>query len=200
MSPAKIICIHRNTSCLSSFLQLYRKLFNSPHKPDPPLTAGTINISVPSGTFVAKPSAKRIASSPTKMLMCWRTSPCSSTMRSRSPGWFCHSASSAALTVAGEPSTFNEFCPSAKAARYFGIRKLHGMAYLFLARARLLAVRFDDAVLGREPLFLALGCSVSLCLRGEPPASPSINAALTHTTGGKPSRIACHDLPSSFEP
>jgi hypothetical protein len=78
------------------------------------------------------------------------------------------------------------------------------MAYLLPARAFLLL---------RAPLFTgfledffarvllpARVFSAPPCLRGEPALFPSMKAARTHTTGGKPSRIACHDLPSSFEP
>jgi len=52
----------------------------------PPLTAGTIEISDPAGIGVASPPVYRTFSFPTKILICSRTCPCSVAMRSRTPG------------------------------------------------------------------------------------------------------------------
>src|SRR2546430_3782351 len=52
----------------------------------PPLTAGRIEISAPSGTGVARPPLHRLLSVPTKTFTCGRTSPCSVSTRSRMPG------------------------------------------------------------------------------------------------------------------
>ena len=52
----------------------------------PPLTAGTIEISDPAKIGLASPPKYRIFSSPMKILMCSRTCPCSVAIRSRTPG------------------------------------------------------------------------------------------------------------------
>jgi hypothetical protein len=73
------------------------------------------------------------------------------------------------------------------------------MAYLLPARALLALDFFREAGPAPDRFFLALLFSVSPCLRGETETPPSTNAALTHTTAGSPSRIACQLLPSSFD-
>ena len=69
-----------------------------PHQP--PLTAGRIAISQPSGTRVASPCASRMFTSATNTLTWGRTAPCSVTTRSRRPGWSAPRAASASPTVA----------------------------------------------------------------------------------------------------
>src|SRR6266851_399944 len=59
---------------------------------------------------------------PTKMLTCGRTSPVSVRMRSRTPGYFVASESSASRTVEEADSLVTRFCPSVKVRRYPGIR------------------------------------------------------------------------------
>lgn len=64
----------------------YRLLRNSRIFSQPPLTAGTIEISDPAVTGLARPPVYRTFSSPMKILTCSRTCPCSVVMRSRTPG------------------------------------------------------------------------------------------------------------------
>src|SRR5215813_4278103 len=69
---------------------------------------------------------------PTKTLMCWRTCPCSSTMRSRNAGCIPHSDSSASATVAGLAFTVTELRSPAKGARYVGMRKVTAISGAFI--------------------------------------------------------------------
>src|SRR6185312_14566039 len=143
------------------------------------------------------------------MLMCWRTAPCSSTIRSREPGYSFQSAMSASDTSAGEPSTASRLRPPAKEARYVGMRTVIGTGYL-AARARPAALRFAGfdfptallvtALLLPALFFTDFFFSVSLCLLGRfLPSSPT-HAAFTQTTAGRPSIIAFHEFPPSFDP
>jgi hypothetical protein len=83
------------------------------------------------------------------------------------------------------------------------------MIYLFAARSRradldfavldLPAALLFTALFFTALLFAALFFSAPPRFCGEAVPSPT-NAARTHTTGGSPSMIARHDLPSSLEP
>ena len=80
----------------------------------PPLMAGTIEISVPGDMGVASPPEYRKSSFPTKTLMCSRICPCSVTTRSRMPGHATHSACKASASVAADASSSTWLWPSAK--------------------------------------------------------------------------------------
>src|SRR6267378_5803977 len=87
-------------------------LGSAPHGCPPPLTAGTMEISHPSGTRLASPPVYRMFSSPMKILMCSRTCPCSVAMRSRTPGYIVQSADNASAKVLGECSIWTLLCPA----------------------------------------------------------------------------------------
>src|SRR5229473_4448531 len=65
---------------------------------------------------------------PTKMLTWGRTSPVSVRTRSRTPGYFPASESSASRTLVAVDSLVTRFCPSVKVRRYPGIRNTTAMS------------------------------------------------------------------------
>src|ERR1041385_1753087 len=99
----------------------------------PPLTAGTMWISAPSGTAVASPPVKRMLSYPTNSCTCSRTSPVSVSTRSRTPGTTRHSASSASDTLSKRPGSLTVARDPGRSRRIAGRRTRTGIA---LPRAR----------------------------------------------------------------
>src|SRR6266566_1121048 len=71
----------------------------------PPLMAGKIAISAPSVMGVSRPPVHRQHSVPTKTLTWGRTSPCSVSTRSRTPGASPHNESSASPSDGGSFAT-----------------------------------------------------------------------------------------------
>jgi hypothetical protein len=143
----------------------------------PPLTAATIEISAPSAIAVPSPPVYLICSLPTNTLTCSRTSPCSVSTRSRTPGYSTHSASSASRTVAtrGGPPIGERTQRSRYVERDRHQRRLPRCTGFFF--------------------FVVRAGAAFRATRGSPKT-----AVFTHTIDGTPSRIRFQFFPSSIDP